>query len=205
MDRSSVIVGLAGGSATGKTTIVDALTERFSSEELCVISQDHYYKPLTQQLRDDKGEINFDHPAGIDFKRIRSDIRTLNRGKSVDIVEYTFNNPEVFPKQIRFSPAGIILIEGLFAFADPYLNRMYGYRVYIEADMQVALDRRLRRDTEERGMTHSEVHYQWEKHVMPAYNEFLFPHRDKADLVIDNTVNFEPHLDRLETQLRALL
>jgi len=157
---ATFLVGLAGGSASGKTTFIRRLSEEFGEDKVCVISQDHYYKALSEQVRDENGIVNFDHPDGIDFNRIRKDIRTLLRGKRVKIVEYTFNNPDVFPKQIIYKPAPIILLEGLFVFADARLNKMYDYRMYIDADDHITLNRRLNRDTAERGMSHEEVMYQ---------------------------------------------
>lgn len=185
------LVGLAGGSASGKTTFIRRLSEEFGEDKVCVITQDNYYKGLSEQLRDENGMVNFDHPTGIDFNRIKKDIRRLLKGDSVKLVEYTFNNPDIFPKEIVYRPAPIVLVEGLFVFADKGLNKMYDYRLYIDADDDVTLKRRIARDTAERGMTHDEVMYQWENHVLPAYQEFLKPHKPDADYVIENTTNFD--------------
>ena len=203
--EGNVLVGLAGGSASGKTTLVRELALQFGKEQLCVVSLDHYYKPLSHQLRDAQGEINFDHPKGIDFRRMRRDVRSLLKGQPVKIVEYTFNNPLVFPGEIVFEPAPIIVVEGLFAFADTYLNRMYSYTVYVDAPLQVAFDRRMKRDVSERGMTQEEVRYQWDNHVLPAYHEFLLPHRDTAHFVIDNSIDFKSQLTVLEAELRTMV
>ncbi|MDA8886606.1 uridine kinase [Bacteroidia bacterium] len=192
MGKSDVfLVGLAGGSASGKTTFIRKLSEEFGQDKVCVISQDHYYKGLSEQLRDENGMVNFDHPTGIDFNRLKKDLRKLLRGETVKIVEYTFNNPDVFPKELVYNPTPIILLEGLFVYADKGLNKMFDYRLYIDAKDDITLQRRLDRDTRERGMTPDEVLYQWENHVQPAYNEFLKPHKEKADYVIKNNSNFD--------------
>jgi uridine kinase len=198
-------VGLAGGSASGKTTFINKLSEKFGPDKICVISQDHYYKGLSEQLRDANGIVNFDHPTGIDFSRIKKDLRQLLRGKQVKIVEYTFNNPNVFPKEITYKPAPIILLEGLFVFADKSLNKMFDYRLYIHADDEVTLERRLNRDTSERGMTKEEVMYQWENHVLPAYNEFLKPHKQNADYIIKNNVDFSDCFGKIEKKFSDVL
>jgi uridine kinase len=204
-NNKSFLVGLAGGSASGKTTFIREISKKFEDNQVCVISQDHYYKGLSEQLRDENGIVNFDHPLGIDFTRIKKDIRKLLKGKPVDIVEYTFNNPEIFPKQITYQPAPIILLEGLFVFADKGLNAMYDYRLYIDADEDVTLDRRLKRDTTERGMTLDEVMYQWDNHVKPAYDQFLKPHKKDSDYVIHNTDNFDDSLTHVTAKFRDVI
>ena len=206
MRKSDIfLVGLAGGSASGKTTFIRKLSEVFGSDMVCVITQDNYYKGLSEQLRDENGMVNFDHPTGIDFSRIKKDIRKLLKGEIVKIVEYTFNNPKIFPKEIVYNPAPIVLIEGLFVYADKALNKMYDYRLYIDADDDVTLDRRLKRDTKERGMTHKEVMYQWEKHVQPAYAEFLKPHKSSADYIIKNNKDFDTCLENVITKFKEVI
>ena len=197
LEKSSFLVGLAGGSATGKTTFIKALQEVFDEGQLCIISQDHYYKALSEQVRDQHGVVNFDHPDGIDFNRLRKDIRTLQKGKQVRIVEYTFNNPNIFPKEIVFNPAPITVVEGLFVYANKALYRMFDYRMYIHADDQLTLKRRLVRDATERGMTEEEVMYQWDNHVIPAYEQFLRPHRQSAHFEIQNNQNFDEALHQV--------
>lgn len=199
------LVGLAGGSASGKTTFIRKLSEVFGQDQVCVITQDNYYKGLSEQLRDENGMVNFDHPTGIDFSRIKKDLRKLLKGETVKLVEYTFNNPDIFPKEITYSPAPIVLLEGLFVFADKSLNAMYDYRLYIDADDDVTLDRRLKRDTAERGMTEDEIMYQWENHVKPAYREFLKPHKPSADYVIRNNENFDECLEKVKSKFMDVL
>lgn len=199
------LVGLAGGSASGKTTFIRQLSNEFGEEQVCVISQDHYYKGLSEQIRDENGKVNFDHPKGIDFKRIKKDIRKLLKGETVRIVEYTFNNPNVFPKEIVYKPAPIILLEGLFVYADSTLNRLYDYRLYIDADDDITLQRRLARDTNERGMTEEEVMYQWNNHVLPAYKEFLKPHKNSAHYIIKNNDSFDDCFEKIKAKFEQVI
>jgi len=203
--KSPYLVGLAGGSASGKTTFINQLSETFGKHQICVISQDHYYKGLSEQLRDENGMVNFDHPSGIDFNRIKKDLRKLLKGNPVSIVEYTFNNPTIFPKQIIYEPAPIILLEGLFVYVDKGLDRMFDYRLYVDADEAVTLQRRLKRDTTERGMTQEEVIYQWNNHVKPAYDSFLKPYKDKADYIIQNTIDFNACMDHLISKFKSII
>ncbi len=188
------LIGIAGGSASGKTTFIRELHRQFNDQEICVISQDHYYKPLSEQVADENGEINFDDPNGIDFGRLKRDIRALKRGKKVDIVEYTFNNPNKFPQPLTFHPAPVVIVEGLFIYTDEQLGKLFDLKLYIEADLDVMLQRRMERDTKERGMNKQQVHYQWENHVLPSYERFLLPYREHVDMVILNNTHFKESL-----------
>ena len=202
MRKRCLIVGLAGGSASGKTTFIKALSSHFEANELAVLSQDNYYKPLSKQKRDEEGEINFDLPSAIDFNRLKSDLSKLSRGRSIEIVEYTFNNPSVFPKTIFIHSAQIILVEGLFVYADPRLKKKFDWRLYIHAEPQIAISRRVVRDTKERGMQKDQILYQWQKHVLPAYDKHLEPHRHDSHYVIDNTRDFNNSLNDVVKQFR---
>ncbi|MFT5724971.1 MAG: uridine kinase [Bacteroidia bacterium] len=202
---SPYIIGIAGGSASGKTTLIRRLHELYSEREICVISQDHYYKPLSEQLIDENGEINFDEPKGIDFVRLVKDIRKLKKGKVVNIVEYTFNNPSVFPKQITFNASPIIVVEGLFIYTDPKLDSLFDLKLYIEASLDVMLKRRLNRDAKERGMTKKQIYYQWNEHVLPAYQQYLLPYRENVDLIIVNNTHFDRSFKVLTDHLNQLL
>ncbi len=199
------IIGVAGGSASGKTTLINKLNGLYTPEQLCVISQDHYYRPLSDQLVDKNGEINFDLPQGIDFVRLAKDLRALKRGKQVEIVEYTFNNPHIFPKQIIFKPAPIIIIEGLFIYTDAKLDAMFDLKLYVEAELDVMLNRRLERDAKERGMTREQVEYQWNEHVLPAYRNYLLPYRETVDLILVNNTRFDRSFTVLTNHLNHLL
>ena len=197
-----LIVGLAGGSASGKTTFIKALSSHFKANELAVLSQDNYYKPLSMQKLDDQGQINFDLPSAIDFNRLKSDLSKLARGNSVEIVEYTFNNPSIFPKTILIQSAQIILVEGLFVYADAKLKKKFDLRLYIHTEPQIAIDRRVARDIDERGMLKNQVLYQWQQHVLPAYDEHLEPHRQDSHYVIDNNTDFDNSLKHVIKHFR---
>ena len=199
------IIGIAGGSASGKTTLIRRLNTLYSSEQICVISQDHYYRPLSEQVVDQNGEINFDRPEGIDFDRLSRDVKRLKKGKEVQIVEYTFNNPNVFPKEITFRPAPVIVIEGLFIYTNPKLDSSFDLKLYIEAELEVMLKRRLDRDSKERGMTKEQIEYQWTEHVLPAYRDYLLPYRENVDLIIVNNTHFDRSFEVLTNHLDRLL
>ena len=203
--ESIYIIGIAGGSASGKTTVIEELKKYFKNSELTVISQDHYYRGLSEQVIDENGEINFDRPEGIDFGRLVKDIKKLKKGQEVHLVEYTFNNPKKFPKPIVFRPAKVVVIEGLFIYQNSSLQKLMDLKVFIDAKLDVMLNRRLKRDAKERGMTRDQIIYQWENHVLPAYEEFLLPHRDEVDLIVVNNTHFKNSFQVLCDHIKAKL
>lgn len=199
------LIGIAGGSASGKTTFISKLRERFGSAELCVISQDHYYRPASEQIKDDKGMINFDLPEGIDFKRLHADLRKLRRGQPVELIEYTFNNPSKFPTTMMLRPAPVLIVEGLFIYNDPKLSAMFDLKLYIDAQHEIKLARRLQRDVAERGMDKDTVLYQWYEHVLPAYQKYLEPYKSEVDVVIMNNRQLKNGLDLLTHHLEKMI
>ena len=198
-------VGIAGGSASGKTTFIRKISEVFSVHEVCVISQDHYYKPISEQQADENGEINFDLPEAIDFRRMLKDIRSLQKGKSVDLVEYTFNNPGKFPKKLTWLPTPVILIEGLFIFHDKKLSSLFDLKIFIDANEEIKLNRRLERDFTERAMSHEQIMYQWNNHVKPAYEQYLLPYRENVDMIILNNTHFDNSFDIIVNYFKNLI
>ncbi|MCB9252626.1 MAG: uridine kinase [Flavobacteriales bacterium] len=188
------IIGIAGGSASGKTTFIHQLKQTFLPEELAVISQDHYYKPFHEQVADENGEVNFDLPESIDMKRFREDIEKLESGEMLEIKEYTFNHPGKEAEVIKIQPAEILVVEGLFIFEHAAISDKLDLKLFIDADEEVKYKRRLKRDKLERGLTENVINYQWENHVKPSYEKYLLPHKGNVDMVIMNNTHFNNSL-----------
>lgn len=198
-------VGITGGSGSGKTYFLEKLSEAFTTKEVCVISQDHYYKPRDLQALDEKGVKNFDLPEAIERERLLTDILKLKKGEILIKEEYTFNNPNVKPKTLEFRPAPILIIEGLFVQYFPEIEKELDLKIFIEAKDHLKLSRRIRRDNEERGYDLDDVLYRYENHVMPVYENLIKPLKHAADLVVPNNSHFNRALDVLTTFLRAKL
>lgn len=205
LNTQPYILGIAGGSASGKTTFINHLKQVFTPDQLCVVSQDNYYRSLSEQHIDANGEVNFDLPEAIDFKRLLKDLRLLKSGKEVQMAEYTFNNPKAFPKTISFKPAPIIIIEGLFIFTSKPLYKMFDLTVFIEAKTEVMFKRRLNRDLVERGIPEEQIRYQWDQHFLPAYEHHMVPHKDRVDLIIVNNDHFKNSFDVMVDHFNRLL
>ena len=182
------IIGITGGSGSGKTTFIDHIRKRFTEEQLCIISQDDYYRPRHEQEKDDKGVINFDLPKSIDKKAFHEDVSKLLRGEQVERAEYVFNTKEATPSVKIFKPAPIVIVEGLFVFHYKKMMRLLDLKVFFYAADHLKVIRRIMRDQVERG-------YRYEHHVMPSYKKYIEPYMQDADLIINNNQDFSKGLD----------
>lgn len=188
-------IGITGGSGSGKTKFIKDLAGHFTRDEICLVSMDHYYKPLEQQPLDDQGIENFDMPKSIDSAALKNDIQKLKMGQSVTKPEYTFNNAEIPSRQLVFQPAPILLVEGLFVQYFDEVEKELDLRVFIEAKDHIKLRRRIKRDREERGYDLDDVLYRYENHAMPVYDQLIEPLKHKADLVIPNNSDFKAAIE----------
>jgi uridine kinase len=196
------IVGITGGSASGKTLFLEKLLNSFESHQVCLISQDNYYKPRHQQPIDDRGIHNFDTPHSIDFEQYADDIRKIHNGETVYRQEYTFNNPNKIPKVLEFAPAPVVVVEGIFVLYYPELADLLDLKVFIDAKDYIKLKRRIVRDKVERGYDLDDVLYRYEKHVMPTYEKYIEPFKHEADIIVPNNQTFDKGLDLVKSYLK---
>lgn len=201
-ETSPYFVGIAGGSASGKTSFLHSLLQSFDSDEISLVSQDNYYRPAEQQQSDANGRLNFDLPDSLYREEFHRDLELLKAGIPVRRLEYTFNNPAVTPEIITVHPAPIIVTEGLFVFHYDEVWHMLDHKVFLHAEESIRLARRIERDSKERGYPEADVRYQWEHHVMPADRQYLQPYKDRCDLIVDNDEHYQPGLDLLIAHLR---
>jgi uridine kinase len=199
------IIGIAGGSASGKTSFLKDLKDKMPKGSVCIISQDNYYKPIEEQSKDENGETNFDLPESIDRDRFYDDLKTLRTGGTIKIKEYTFNNKDQEPGHLIVQPAPVIVMEGLFIFHYKEIRKSLDLRVYIDAHESVKLERRIKRDSQERGYPEKTVRYQWDNHVMPSYKKFLRPYRDDCHIIVTNNSHYTKGLEVLCNHLTSLL
>jgi len=180
------IIGVAGGSGSGKTFFLKCFLHHFKPEEVSLISQDDYYLPKQEQKIDENGWINFDLPQGIDDARLLQDLKKLIAGESIEKKEYTFNVNEEHARLLNIASAPIIIVEGLFVFHFREIAELFDMKIFMDADEEITLNRRISRDEIERGYTRDMVMYQWINHVLPAYKEFLLPYKDSCHKIIMN-------------------
>ena len=201
----SFLIGISGNSGSGKTTFINELKRHFSNDEVCIISQDDFYKPINRQQKDEKGVTNFDLPSAIDVTQLYETIKDVSQGKEVSFNEYTFNNSDKKSKIIVKKPAPIIIVEGVFVFHYTEINDLLDMRIMIASEDIKSLIRRIKRDGDERGYDINDVLYRYEAHVYPACKKYIQPHANEVDMIINNNEGFQNSLHVVKAYLKSLL
>ncbi len=184
--KQPYIVGITGGSGSGKTQFLRWLKASFEPEQLCLVSQDNYYLNRTTHSAEENKQTNFDDPAVIEAGQFAHDLEQLKQGKSVSRREYTFNNPVRTPEMLVFNPAPIVVVEGIFVLYFPEISGLMDLRIFIEAKEHLKFHRRITRDQLERGYPLEDILFKYANHVAPAYEKYVEPYRHEADLIIPN-------------------
>jgi uridine kinase len=197
------IIGISGGSGSGKTRIIHELRQAFSEGQLCIISQDEYYHPREKQAWDAAGYQNFDLPTSIDHKAFIRDIRLLVRGEVVEKEQYVFNNPKQEKKILTYRPAPVIIVEGLFVFYFEAIRNLIDLKIFIDAEDIIKLKRRIVRDAGERNYPLEDVLHRYEHHVLPSYRSYIEPFRREADIIINNHSSYAAAIDLMRTLIAA--
>ena len=183
-----LVIGIVGGSGSGKTTFLRKLTAPFK-EQITVLSMDDYYRPREEQPVDAEGIRNFDLPESFDMDAFTRDIHRLLSGETVTRLEYTFNNALATPRTLTFRPAPVLIVEGIFAFYVEAVRRLMDVKLFIRAHETLKVIRRIRRDRIERNYPLDDVIYRYEHHVLPTYHKYIEPYMTEADLVINNNTS----------------
>lgn len=189
--QESLIIGITGGSGSGKTVFLREIAESFSKDQICIISQDDYYLSIDKQLVDENGIENFDLPTSFDIDAFERDLIKLKSGKSVQIKEYTFNNKDTIPNIITLKPAPIIIVEGIFVFHFENIRKKMDLKLFVDAKEELKVIRRIKRDGMERNYPLDDVLYRYQHHVSPAYTRYIAPYIKEADIVINNHQDYK--------------
>lgn len=186
---SITILGVAGGSGSGKTTFVKCLVDSLK-EDCILIAQDNYYHDQSDKFDHDGGCVNFDHPDSIDFTLMQSHLKDLKEGKTINCPRYDFTTHKRSTECDTLTPKRIIIIDGILLFSSSEIVEMLDHKVYVDCEEELRFKRRLKRDVEERGRTADGVHNQFYKQVKPMHDEFVEPsQRFACDIV--NISNFD--------------
>ncbi|MBK0378698.1 uridine kinase family protein [Mucilaginibacter segetis] len=196
------VIGVAGGSGSGKTFFLKCFLEHFTPDEVCLVSQDDYYIPVAHNMTKEENKLyNFDLPTTIDADLFERDISKLMNWETVYQKEYTFNNPDIVPRILEIKPAPIIIVEGLFILHFKKIANDLDMTIFIEADENIALQRRLKRDLAERGYSNEDVNYKWHNHVVPAYKEYLLPFREQCTKIIANNSHIADDIIKVTNEI----
>ena len=181
-----LIIGIAGGTGCGKTTVVDQIIDQLPDEEVGVISQDSYYNDLSHLDYDMRAAINFDHPKAIDFDLLIEHLKILKKGEPIDQPIYSFNEHNRTKKTIRTYPTKVMIVEGILIMTHPDVRNMFDIKIYVHADSDERLIRRLKRDINERGRDLDEVLNRYQNTLKPMHDQFIEPTKEHADIIIPN-------------------
>lgn len=180
------VIGIAGGTGSGKTTVVEKILSELPTDKLCVISQDSYYNATDSLSHEERTLINFDHPRAIDFDLLVSDIKKLKNGEIINQPVYSFVTHNRTQETVKTHPKKVIIIEGILIFNSEQLRNLCDVKVFVHADADERLIRRIRRDITERGRDINEVLSRYQTTLKPMHQMFIEPTKVFADIIIPN-------------------
>ena len=181
-----LIIGIAGGTGSGKTTVVKQIVDQSPENEVGVISQDSYYNDLSHLERAERAKVNFDHPSSIDFDLLIAHLKQLREGQTVQTPIYSFVEETRLGKTLSTPPRKVMIVEGILVLSNPKLRELFDIKIFVHADSDERLIRRLQRDIKERGHDLEQVPPRYQKAVKPMHEQFIEPSKGFADLIIPN-------------------
>ena len=181
-----LIIGIAGGTGSGKTTVVQQIMNELPQAEVGIISQDSYYKENNNLSFDERALINFDHPRAIDFELLGEHLTELKKGNIINQPVYSFVTHNRTEDTIITHPRKVMIVEGILILANPELREMFDIKIYVHADSDERLIRRLKRDIAERGRDMTEVLNRYQHTLKPMHEQFIEPTKAFADIIIPN-------------------
>ena len=181
-----LVIGIAGGTGSGKTTVVHQIMNELPSTEVGVISQDSYYKETNNLTYEERTKINFDHPRAIDFELLIAHLKDLKAGKIIEQPIYSFITHNRTEDTISTHPRKVVIVEGILIFTNPEIRDLFDIKVFVHADSDERLIRRLKRDIAERGRDMDEVLNRYQTTLKPMHEQFIEPTKAFADIIIPN-------------------
>ena len=202
-----IIIGIAGGTGSGKTTVVKRIIESLPAGEVSVLPQDSYYKDSSHIPPEERQKINFDEPAAIDWDLLLSQLKQLREGKSIEVPTYSYLTCTRQPETVPMQPRDVVIVEGILVFSDARLRKMMDIKVFVDADADDRLIRVINRDCIERGRTPEMVVERYERVLKPMHNMYIEPAKRFADLIIpqggNNTVAIKLLKEYIEGRINA--
>jgi len=202
-----VVLGIAGGTGSGKTTVARAIVERIGADQVAYLEHDSYYHDLDHLSSDERRQVNFDHPDAFDSPLMVDHVRQLLAGRPIEQPEYSYTDSVRLPATRTIAPRPVIVVEGILVLENEPLRRLMDIKIFVDTDDDIRLLRRVRRDTHERGRTLDSVLGQYEATVRPMHLAFVHPSRRHADVIIPrggrNQVAIQMVADGLRRRLES--
>lgn len=200
-----IIIGVAGGTGSGKTTVALKILEQVGAEHVAYIPHDAYYRDLSHLPASLRTQVNFDHPDSLETDLLVEHLKQLKAGQAVEVPVYDFTIHARTAQTRRVGPAPVILVEGILVFAEPELRALFDVKLYVDTDADIRIIRRLQRDVEERGRTLESVIQQYMTTVRPMHLEFVEPSKRYADVIIPEGGFNEVAVEMVAARVRGLL
>ncbi|PKV50132.1 uridine kinase [Aquimarina sp. MAR_2010_214] len=200
-----LIIGIAGGTGCGKTTVVNQIVNELPENEVCVISQDSYYKDTSHLTYEERVKINFDHPQSIDFELLGKHLIALRKGETIAQPVYSFVEHNRTNETVNTAPSKVIIVEGILILTNPKIREMFDIKIYVQTDSDERLIRRLKRDIVERGRDMDEVLDRYQNTLKPMHQQFIDPTKEFADLIIPNNNYNNVAIDIVRTIIKERL
>ncbi len=205
MKPRPIIIGVAGGTGSGKTTVAMKILERVGAEHVAYIPHDAYYRDLSHLPPEERARVNFDHPDALETDLLIEHLKRLKAGEAVEVPVYDFTTHTRTHQTRRVGPAPVILVEGILVFAEPALRELFDVKLYVDTDADVRLIRRIQRDVRERGRSLESVLQQYLTTVRPMHLEFVEPSKRYADVIIPEGGHNEVAIEMVAARIRGLL
>lgn len=200
--KNCILIGVAGGSGSGKTTVANNLVKAFKAEDATLLEQDAYYRELTNMTLEEKAKVNFDHPDSIEFELLKKHIVDLKNGKSIERPIYDFTTHSRKEGSVKINPSKIIVVEGILIFAVPEIRELFDVKIFVDTDADEMILRRIERDMNERGRSFESVYLTT---VKPMYLEFCEPSKRYADVIIPRGGKNKIAIDMLVSNLKRYI
>ena len=205
MNKSAILIGIAGGTGSGKTSIAKAIAADFGKSEVALIEQDSYYRDLSNLTMEERSAVNFDHPDSVDYSLMKQHLKELICGNIINIPIYDFNTHMRLKEVQTIEKHRIIILEGILALFDQKIRTMMDIKIYVETADDIRVIRRIKRDINKRERTFSSVIEQYYKTVRPMHIQFVEPTKKYADIIVPEGGQNKIAVDILRTKIMTLL
>lgn len=205
MSDHTIIIGISGASASGKSLLANTIVNELGSDRVVVISEDSYYKDLHHLPVEERAKTNFDHPDALDHELLIQHLKSLQQGKTVEIPRYDFSLHQRRKETRTIGKHRIIVLEGILLFIDPMLRSIMDIRIFMDTALDICLVRRLKRDLLERGRSLESILEQYQSTVRPMYLQFIEPSKRYADVIVPRGGENRIAIDMIKAKMRELL